>query len=65
MSVEPYRDGATIWVPKFADNAQGDVGHGYVSLTDADPDYAKWDRYLKVKQERAGRTAAGKVGGRG
>lgn len=52
MSVEPYRVGATIWVPKFAQSTTGDVGHGYVPLTAADPDYATWDRYMKLKNRR-------------
>jgi hypothetical protein len=60
--LEPERRGRQILVPKRAEGS-GVVGVGLVLLSPGDADYRMWDEYLKTKQ--VGRTAAGKVAGRG
>lgn len=60
--LEPERRGRQILVPKRAEGP-GVIGVGLVLLSPGDADYQMWDEYLKAK--RGGRTAAGRMVGRG
>lgn len=50
MSLEPRRlDDGRILIPKRAESEDGQaVGLGWVELTEADPDYDAWIKYIEA-----------------
>lgn len=48
--MQPERDGTSIIAPKRAEGSGGVIGDGWVVLNPGDPDYAKWDAYLRAQE---------------